>query len=1621
MDTLHHQIEASLGRSHDLMMEDRYRRLQYDHIRGFPNPRFQDSESSGRGRPKTQNSIFPGRTPQNRSLENSEMSPYFQYYRNKYGSISAMSTGALYGHLRGTPHDSLYPLEHGRNVSVRSLGSKSRSAVYPWESYGNMQDSVYNDDSLRKRTSFQHHSNSLPTPTTCMCKKSGRSSSRSLPSCCSCYTDFGSSSKSKIGVSSSPRRKSVLPDKVDLYVVKEERGNGLDHKDRRNLKSSQNGLHLPKNPKTQKSRASSKKKQDASLDPNQPKSVQSLDRKELFSSISSRKSILECDVTAYDLIKKYIKTTSVSEIDSDLDDDLSDNAIEEDKEKNLPKSKETCLKKSASFPSKQCIGLKGTENNPGIHSTECEIESSNLRVGGGGENDKGKNPEASNLRLGGQGLRLYSPPLSGSSILSLASETSRNNPSLVSSGWTSPSASDNRFVSVPEPDYDDNEAESDASYETCRFKDLKLSSSPLLVRKNHSSGHGEPQNSNYSYLSPFLSNSLSSGSSSSQVFSRRHSYDQSTSSIKDSFGFQTSVASGTEARSPDALLLYENSPSGCDPIRVPSPPSPFGYVSHSEGSLETVCVPEVRSILKKSEINSTNHGIIVSPVHIHGVQELKNSREKKQVKFKAHDDESLFLEFIEDKESGLTGYCVRSETQVDTLNEDLRDVLSIGDAASADDRKISNNKSDNAHSHQYSMNNRSSPLLNERVLCLTPDSNNQLSLSEEEEHESPSDSGQWSDSSCPQAVAYSPLLTEFQELDPGETRDKPSGAKESLPFPKTILLSPVANYDCTVDQENSVDEFLHSPQNWANGPSVSPKDVPLDGATPPSRELEESQVTQSISNSVNKFSETSLVLGSCNQNSSFQNSDDYAHKHALSKVISDTETDVKAIEETNRHVKKRYHLRLEGHPGSATSHDSPSARIIERFDNFDSCSSASSTDSLPGTPDEATFEPCYTFKTPSGRTEKIMAYSRPLFYTLIEGDDEESESSVGSSFIDEKNPLAANDIVIHVPNSLLPSTSQEKQVSVISFQDLPEVEIAGETVKELKLYDEGMMKQGEEDGENIYECIKAEPIYEELPEKLELNIGLHPLDSPRKSFFEGASKAEILSYLEVAKERGLENFIEEPTELLDEDEVVEPEDKPEPDKTCSRNNRNRISNLSSSSQSSSNSEQNNTSTLPPSQNPESVQTIKERPLTAEVERNDSGVGTETSKPNRLRQIDKTNGGEEQQCADCEQLVKPREDGSTGLLYCPLVCKRCDKKRCERKETILEFIDTEVKYGRDLRIVKEEFYRPMEIAGLLTREQLSGIFLNLDELIILNSKFSEKLQDALDIAAEQGDEDFTTVNIGKLFIESTTMLHAFETYCVHQGSASLVLQNLEKEKELLQIFLRVSQMENTLLRRMDLASFLMVPVQRVTKYPLLLNRLYKVTPHHHQDRGTLKEAQLKVNLHLEHINQQTKGVGGTKIWRRISNISNSNRQISNDIGIIKLRKMALEVLQWNRDEVRFVMAGKLYYTQITDHAWNKKNKLLKFTYIHALLVTLGKPNTTYRPDLANEKSILFPRSTGIRDASLLMIKEKNGRFILVREPLHLGSCIISCDSECDESFEVQEYTTKEAYCFKLVYL
>ena len=83
-----------------------------------------------------------------------------------------------------------------------------------------------------------------------------------------------------------------------------------------------------------------------------------------------------------------------------------------------------------------------------------------------------------------------------------------------------------------------------------------------------------------------------------------------------------------------------------------------------------------------------------------------------------------------------------------------------------------------------------------------------------------------------------------------------------------------------------------------------------------------------------------------------------------------------------------------------------------------------------------------------------------------------------------------------------------------------------------------------------------------------------------------------------------------------------------------------------------------------------------------------------------------------------------------------------------------------------------------MAGLLSQEQLSAVFLNVEELVEVNRHFTETLRDAIEIALDEGDEDLCTVKIGQLFKDAEPMLGAFKSYCTRQVCTLGIKKNLK---------------------------------------------------------------------------------------------------------------------------------------------------------------------------------------------------------------------------------------------------
>ena len=150
--------------------------------------------------------------------------------------------------------------------------------------------------------------------------------------------------------------------------------------------------------------------------------------------------------------------------------------------------------------------------------------------------------------------------------------------------------------------------------------------------------------------------------------------------------------------------------------------------------------------------------------------------------------------------------------------------------------------------------------------------------------------------------------------------------------------------------------------------------------------------------------------------------------------------------------------------------------------------------------------------------------------------------------------------------------------------------------------------------------------------------------SPVKSIFEGASKYDILNYLEDARERGLTDCDLDLEEEEEAEETVDREGDQEPGPVILsvRNSSNRVSTVSASSSDSQESSESSGSG-------EQVAGVKTEKLSSvEIERNDSGLGSETG---RTRSVSKVvvrkrsdlESAEDITCEDCDQTLETQEN------------------------------------------------------------------------------------------------------------------------------------------------------------------------------------------------------------------------------------------------------------------------------------------------------------------------------------------------------------------------------------------
>ncbi|XP_045225631.2 intersectin-2 isoform X4 [Macaca fascicularis] len=181
-------------------------------------------------------------------------------------------------------------------------------------------------------------------------------------------------------------------------------------------------------------------------------------------------------------------------------------------------------------------------------------------------------------------------------------------------------------------------------------------------------------------------------------------------------------------------------------------------------------------------------------------------------------------------------------------------------------------------------------------------------------------------------------------------------------------------------------------------------------------------------------------------------------------------------------------------------------------------------------------------------------------------------------------------------------------------------------------------------------------------------------------------------------------------------------------------------------------------------------------------------------------------------------VKMTTDSDPSQQWCADLQTLDTMQPIERKRQgyIHELIQTEERYMADLQLVVEVFQKRMAESGFLTEGEMALIFVNWKELIMSNTK----LLKALRVRKKTGGEKMPVQMVGDILAAELSHMQAYIRFCSCQLNGAALLQQKTDEDTDFKEFLK-KLASDPRCKGMPLSSFLLKPMQRITRYPLLI--------------------------------------------------------------------------------------------------------------------------------------------------------------------------------------------------------
>ncbi|XP_047625822.1 rho guanine nucleotide exchange factor TIAM2 isoform X1 [Phacochoerus africanus] len=195
-----------------------------------------------------------------------------------------------------------------------------------------------------------------------------------------------------------------------------------------------------------------------------------------------------------------------------------------------------------------------------------------------------------------------------------------------------------------------------------------------------------------------------------------------------------------------------------------------------------------------------------------------------------------------------------------------------------------------------------------------------------------------------------------------------------------------------------------------------------------------------------------------------------------------------------------------------------------------------------------------------------------------------------------------------------------------------------------------------------------------------------------------------------------------------------------------------------------------------------------------------------------------------------------------------------------RKVIQELMDTEKSYVKDLSCLFDLYLEPLQSETFLTQDEMESLFGSLPEMLEFQKVFLETLEDGISASSDfnilETPSQFRKLlfSLGGSFLYYADHFKLYSGFCANHIKVQKVLERAKTDKAF-KAFLDARN--PTKQHSSTLESYLIKPVQRVLKYPLLLRELVSLTDHESEEHYHLTEALKAMEKVASHINEMQK--------------------------------------------------------------------------------------------------------------------------------------------------------------------